>query len=386
MAVLARHDDMFADNLRRLTAVLAAACVMTACAAGGGPEAASSAARDALFGAQTRHEYPDAVSRLERASRDAPDDVKARIALAYGYLKLSRYDEARAAIAELETRRDRLDENDELWLSALGARVEDDTGREIAAWRRLVDTYPQERWAFYELAVALSTTEEYALAARAAERALRLEPDPAKWEASWIYYLRSKALFRAGRYGEAAAAAEAGRVNESTWRSTYFRMALAMIATGDTEIADNFPDEYRAISQREGRNNEAYTEANLALGFYELRYYDSAIEHARRAYALEPGGYQSWALAYSLAENGQAAEALEVMERAAASFPEDAHVSAARGWTLFRLGRLEEALQAVSAAQTKAPRRIFYIERMLDTIRSAIADPDGKPQAGPWLG
>lgn len=347
-------------------------------------ETAAVSARAALYEAKTRYEYPDAIARLEQAVADGANDATTRFALVYGYLKTGRYDKALPLADGIEDAD--LSASDKVWLQALQARAADDPRREIAAWQRVVATYPADRWAWYELAVARSTVEDYPAAAHAAAQALSLVADPAKWEASWIYYLQAKALFRAGRYEQAVAAGTAGRENQTTWRSTYYRTALAQIAAGDAAMKDTFVDEYRDISTREGRNNTSYTEANLALAFYELGDFERGITHAREAYELDQSGYQSWALAYNLAESGRVEDAMQIMERAAVAFPEDAHVQAAKGWVLFRLGRHEDALAAVTNAQGLSARRVHYIQRMRTTIAAALADPDGAEPERPWLG
>lgn len=349
------------------------------------PAATTVSARDALFSAGSRFEYPDIVSQLEEALAAAPNDAETRLALVYGYLKIGEYDKARAQVNQTQGRRDRLDQRGRLWLDAFETRINDEPRREIDAWQRVVDVSPDDRWAHYEHAVSLANVENYAGAAAAATRALRIEPDPREWEASWIYYLQSKSLARSGQHQAAVASAAAARGSATTWRSTFFRMALAQIAAGDTALSDTVADDYRRISSIDGRNNLSYTEANIALFFYELGDYERAVDHARRAYDLDPKGYQAWALSYNLTEMGRAEEGLEIIEKAAVEFPDDAHVLAARGWTLFRLGRMEEARQSLIAAQANSERKVFYIDRMRKTIETALGGGEADVDA-PWLG
>ena len=378
---------------RRLSLLLIFVALITACTAttGNGPTAVTTAVTsttpmsDALLDAQTRFEYPAIVSRLENTVAESPTDVTARLSLVYGYLKTGQYHKARPEAEWLQQHGDRLGANAKLWLAALRARIDDDSTREIAAWRRVVAANPRDRWAHYELAAALSMVEDYAGAAVQAARALQIEPDPGQWEASWVHYLLSKALTRSGQHEQAIAVAEASSGNATTWRSTYFRMALAQIAAGDAQLAETFADDYRQVSIADGRNNESYTEANIALFFYELGDYERAIGHARKAYELDPKGYQSWALAYNLTENGLAREGLQIMDKAAAEFPNDPHVLAARGWTLYRMGRHEEAREMLIEAQANSERKIFYIDRIRETIEAALNGGDAKARA-PWLG
>lgn len=345
---------------------------------------AAQSARDALFDVKTRFEIPAAIEVLAEIVASNPTDSASRLVLAYAFLKRSRYEDAQRQVEAIDS--ENLDERHRLWLDAINAVIEDKPIETANAWGLVVESFPKDRWAWYERASALAGLERYAEAADATVAALELEPNPKRWEASWIYYLHSKSLFRSGQYDNAIEAARAGRSLATTWRSTYYRMALAQVMAGH-ESSERFVAEYRDISAAEDRNNESYTEANIALFFYELRDFDLAVEHGRLAYELEPKSYQSWAYAYSLTEAGQPEAALEILEAAAEAFPEDAHISAARSWSLFRLGRLDESRKALEVAQAKAARHNFYFGQVLDIIESAQRNAIVVSEAvNPWLG
>ncbi len=342
-----------------------------------------------LFDAPNRYAYPDAVAALDAVVADDPQDPKANLLLVYALGKSGKYDKAKAHLLAATQGKDRLAPRDQLWLAALAARVNDEKADEPMQWRRVVDAYPNDRWAWYELASSHLTLEQFEQSAEAARQALSVEPDPARWEASWIYYLHSKALYRSGRYAEAVTAAEAGRANQTTWRSTFFRMAMAQAAAGQVEDIESLVNRYREISLEEGRNNESYTEANIALFYHELGDYARAVEHARRSAVLESGAYQSWALAYCLTDNQQPQEALEVLEAASEKYPTDPHVMASRGYALLALGRLEEARASIEAADAASPRKNFFFSQLAARIErqasgSASSDSDREPRL--WLG
>lgn len=339
-----------------------------------------------LLGAKTRFEYPNAVATLERAVAADPEHGPTRIALAYALLKQSKFDEAEVHLAAAEETEATLVPVDRLWLAGMRARVDDAIEREIAAWETLTEAVPDNRWAWYELAVARSMAGRWADSAVAAATALELEPDPAKWEASWIYYLHSKALYRSGQVEAAGPAGAAGRANATTWRSTFYRMAIGQVAAGEKD-AESLVEEYWSISNAEGRNNESYTEANVALFYFELGDYPAAVEHARRALELNPDAYQYWTLVYALSESDAVDEAVEVAERAAAAFPDDPYVLAARGWALYRAGDLEPARAALLAARAASPRRHTRAEAGLAVVEAALADAQAEPAPPiPWLG
>lgn len=340
-----------------------------------------------LFNAKTRYEYPKAVELLTQAVAEDPENAEARLALVYAYAKTGKYDEAAVTIMPVRNNRDALGARDLLWLDALDAKISDQSTLEVERWLDTVEAFPNDRWAWYELATANAVIGKHSEAAAAATKALEVEPERSKWEASWIYYLQSKALFRSGQFDEAIAAGAAGRGNETTWRSTYYRMAMAEIAAGNQETAANFVDDYLTISNAEGRNNTSFTHTNIALFYYELGDYKQAITHAQRAVELEPASYQTWSLAYALTENGNPDEALMLIENAATDFPDDKHALVAKAWVLFRLGQLDLALESVLAAKSGLYRQNHYFNEVEKIIIDAKQrSKDVSSYAAPWLG
>ncbi len=343
--------------------------------------------RDILYNAKTRYEYPEAIKLLEKAVEEDGTNAAARFSLIYAYSKTSNFDKAAEQLVSIQTVRGELPEKDGLWLKALEAKITDDRDREVAAWQEVVETFPKDRWAWYELSSSLMAGEQYEESAQAAEQALALEPDPSKWEASWIYYLHSKALYRNGQYERAIEAAKPGQENKTTWRSTFYRMALAEVASGRERNPGKSVNIYRQISADEGRNSESYTEANIALFYFELGDYENAVKHARMSFELSPNAYPRWALGYSLIENGNVAEALQIVEEGLESNSENTNLLAAKAWALYRLDRFEESRDTFLTAQSTSPRKQYWIERDLKIVERAIDDPDAeKAPPVPWLG
>lgn len=340
-----------------------------------------------LFNAKNRFEYPQAVELLEQAVSADSSNVQAQLYLIYAYNKRGQYDDALEYIPAIRSRIDELSPKERLWFEALAGRIEDDVVREISFWEEATNAFPDDRWAWYELSSAYQGLEQYAESAQAAAKALEIESSSEKWEASWIYYLYSKGLYRSGQYSKAGAVDVSAENTPTTWRSTFFRIGLGKLASGESDDKEGAVKEYREISEKEGRNNTSYTEANVALFFFELGDFQNAVKHAQVAYDLDPKAYQAWTLGYSLIENGQAAEGLEVMEKAVQEFPDDASSLAAKGWALYRLGRFEEARDSLIAAQNASPRNNAQINNQLEIVEAAIANPDqAQAPAISWLG
>ena len=343
-------------------------------------------ARRALYEATSRTEYPRAVELLEQAVEADPENASARLNLVYAYTKLGRYAAAAPHLTAATQMAEHLNTREKMWLAALVERVADRPEAEIVRWQGLVAAYPDDRWAWYELASANAAIEQYADAASAAGRAAALEPDPRKWGASWLYYLHSKALFRSGQYPEAIAAAEPGRATPDTWRSTFYRMALARAKADPSLDLEPLVEEYRRIAREEGRTEPSFLEANIALLHFEAGDYAEAAASAREALAIRDGSYPTWVLGYSLAEMGQAQEAVMLLESAKHKFADEALIRAAYGWALLRAGRSQEARDALREAVAMSERRNFRIERELKAVEDFLADPaTGQPPRLGWI-
>ncbi|MEM6683732.1 MAG: tetratricopeptide repeat protein, partial [Pseudomonadota bacterium] len=251
----------------------------------------------------------------------------------------------------------------------------------------LTSRAPHDRWAWYDLASAYANLGRYDDVAKAARRALEIEPDPAQWSASWIYYLYAKALYRTGQYAQAAEVAKLGEVNASTWRSTFFRMALGQAkADADTDVSA-LVDEYIRISEAEGRNDEAYTAANIALFYFELGDYAKAAQNAQKSWDLKPQAYPFWVLVYSLAEAGKTSEALAFVNENGAQFDTHAFPQAAIGWARYRAGQVQAAQASYMRATSLLKRRNYQIETQRAVVDAAVGMAQSKP-ANPlkWLG
>ncbi len=379
--------------VRRPSVITTVLCSLLAACSQTGAPAVTPAELDPLAAGQrilyepvNRYEFPDAIPLLEKAVARDPEQAEAWVALAYAYQKVGRFDDARQTAHDSAEFIEGWTEPQIAWMSAIWTQAID-APNATSAWRHVTELDPNNRWAWYELSAAALVREDFDAAVTAADAALKIAPDPRRWEGSWVYYLRSKALFRAGRPADAAAAAAAGKSNTTTWRATYFRQMLGVVAGVDAGREDEFVNEYRAISAAEGRNSTAYTELNLSLFFFELGDMPKAIEFARRGLALEDSVYGTWALGYALAENGEAAEALNIVDAALADKPANAQLLNAKAWALYRLGRFVEARDALTAARLASRRRSAHIEKLMGIVEATMASPDKAQIARlEWLG
>lgn len=349
-------------------------------------QSAFEAGLNLLQNAQTRFDYPEAATLLEQAVEESPSDARARLSLIYAYSKRGRYEDCLPHLEALKGLAGALSEQDQMWLEALEHRVLDRRADEARAWKILVEAYPDDHWGWYELASAETSLENYEQSAVAANQALLLQPDSEKWSASWIYYIQSKALYRTGLYEAAIEAANAGRDNASTWRSTFYRKGLAQARLNPDRISEIL-EEYIRISRSENRIGEAYLQANIALFYFELGDYRTASETALGAWAMEQSAFAFYSSVYSLTEAGRLDEALALIEAHGPLFSEDAFALAAMGWAHFRADNLDDALEYLENAQSTAPRTNFQIKYQLEAVKQAIKRPnEAEAQPLGWIG
>ncbi|MEM8984233.1 MAG: hypothetical protein AAGC71_14465 [Pseudomonadota bacterium] len=390
---------MLTGYSRRLLGLgLVAILALVACTAAPRPSATPLASLDTdskalyeralvtLYSASDRFAYPAAVDALTDLIERYPTFGAARLHAAYAASKVGRYDAMAEHLEQASRYPASLSPRERLWLAALSQRADDEPFAEVDAWRKVTTMHPGDRWAWYELASTLSRVERYREAADAAGQAIAQEPNTERWEASWLFYLRSKALYRSGQYAAAIRAANPGQANRTTWRSTFYRRALAE-ARLDPTLVPALVDEYRAISAAEGRNNAAYTEANIALFYYELGDFAAAVDFAKASWDAQPSGYAAWSLAFALIESGKADAALAFIDQSATAFETNSFLQVARGWALYRLGRLDDSLDALNKAAELSSRWQYLIDFALRTVQRANAQPDLAP-APPiaWLG
>ena len=343
--------------------------------------------KDILFNTRKKSEYDTAIKFLEQAVDKEPQNGAAHVALMYAYVKLNKYDDAAARLEPVTALRSTLSQSDRQWLDALKARIEEDSPREIAAWKTILEAELQNRWAWWELAAATYRTEDYKGVVDAIDQAWRVEPDERAWDATMMPYIQSKSYYRLGNYDEAIKAAEPGIRNPDARRATYYRKILGLMASGQTEDLTDLFATYHEYSKRNGTVNESFYNANLALLYFELADYENAVKHGRMGYDLSPGFYQAFALGYALTENGQAQEALDFFNDPKNDHPENLYIQAGKGWALYRLGRMNEAKTHYLKAKVLGKRKNWAVERDLKIINAALADPT-LPQVEPvrWFG
>ena len=124
--------------------------------------------------------------------------------------------------------------------------------------------------------------------------------------------------------------------------------AMQMLASLDITAGRNHEAEQRLNALLRNRPNDAIALNNLAW-VYQAKGDPEALSLARRAYLLAPSGETSDTLGWIMAERGQAAAALPLLQAASQQRPENRVVKYHLATALNETGRRDEAVQTLGA-------------------------------------
>lgn len=344
--------------------------------------------RDLLFNAETKDDYPKAIEYLEKAVAADPNNASAQVALVYAYTKRGKYTEAAPYLTSADALRDQLTKKDKLWLDALATRVANDHDLQSERWLKVIAEYPEDRWAWYELAVSYTVVDRYELAADACAKALAIEPDPFKWSASYIYYVHSKALYRLGDYEATIKAAEAGRSDPlpTNWNLARYNLSAARVSSGQVEDMDAFEEEYIQAMRDDGRHSDFLIDIDTGFFFFEVGEYERALKFMKIVHDPNPLAITYSIMGYSLTELGRLDEAFALLDSGLTEFPNDAEILTSKAWALYRVGQYEEAKENVVTAISVAPRKKNHFDRTLAIVDAALEDPNlQQVEFKPWV-
>lgn len=270
-----------------------------------------------------------AASRRGEAQRpaiEAPPEILAlrgrgaRAALAAGtqLLEQGRYQEAILALSEAADR----DPGSADAHNSLGAALEQGGRPEEARFRyeRAVALAPDLAVARLNLGVLLGRLGDLDGAVEHLEAAVRLDPGRAD-----AHVALGVALESSGRTAEAAAAFRNGVARDPAMARAHLRLGALLGEAGQLEEALSHLREATTLAPESGEAHHYLSVALLRLGDVT-----TALEHERRAVALAASagnadllGTARYTLGLLLRESGEMAEALENLEAARTTFPEN---------------------------------------------------------------
>jgi tetratricopeptide (TPR) repeat protein len=245
-------------------------------------------------------QYEDALEQFRRLSKRAPDNADVRYAYGLLLLQTNKTDEAEAQFRELVSRRQRVP----VAYYYLGqiAEANEDIEAALAAYRKV--TEGEHRLSAQIRAAVLLAESGRLVQARAHLHGLRGDNSQ---QAIRIYRAEAEILAKRKDYAEAMQVYNGALADYPNDTDLLYSRAMLAEKMDDLELLER---DLRSILSREPNNADALN-----------------------------------ALGYTLADRtDRFAEAHELVKRAYELKPDDHYVIDSMGWTLYRMGRLQEAL------------------------------------------
>ena len=214
-----------------------------------------------------------------------------------------------------------------------------------AGYANLVKLQPDNARFWFGLAGAQQDLGNHSDALASLDQAVALEHQNAVF-----HYTRGQSLIALGRIEEAASAYRLAVNIEPTYADAAGNLGAAL---GQLRRWDEAVRWHTEASRMVRRSDTDY---NLGVALHELSRFDEAEQAFKRALQLEPGSGELLArLALSLAAQGRAEEAINMLETAPTSDPVDPCVGPALSVILLSEGKMVAATEVARAAITAAP-------------------------------
>ncbi len=251
-------------------------------------------------------QYEDALEQFRRLSERAPDNSDVRYAYGLLLLQTNQLDKAEAQFEELVARRERVS----VAYYYLGqiAESKEDIEAALAAYRRVTDG--EHRLNAQVRAAVLLAESGRLVQARAHLHGLRSDNTQ---QAIRIYRAEAEILTKRKDYEEAMAVYNGALADYPDDTDLLYSRAMLAEKMDNLELLER---DLRSILSREPNNADALNALGYTLADRTDRY-DEAYELVKRAFELKP---------------------------------DDHYVIDSMGWTLYRMGRLQEALQHLRRA------------------------------------
>ncbi len=251
-------------------------------------------------------QYEDALEQFRRLSERAPDNSDVRYAYGLLLLQTNQLDKAEAQFEELVARRERVS----VAYYYLGqiAESKEDIEAALAAYRRVTDG--EHRLNAQVRAAVLLAESGRLVQARAHLHGLRSDNTQ---QAIRIYRAEAEILTKRKDYEEAMAVYNGALADYPDDTDLLYSRAMLAEKMDNLQLLER---DLRSILSREPNNADALNALGYTLADRTDRY-DEAYELVKRAFELKP---------------------------------DDHYVIDSMGWTLYRMGRLQEALQHLRRA------------------------------------
>lgn len=254
-------------------------------------------------------------------------------------------------------KKDLMSTQEKIWADILYAIQFETPYEQINYFKLLIANDDQMPVPYHNLGGAYWALHQYAKATSEFEKELQIYENwgiRPRWVNSYISL--GEAYHIAGQYRKEEKLYKKAELDFPDEPGLLRRQAILSLSEAKTDDATEYIDKYISI-RKENSVSEAGIMEAMADIYYVAENLDIAEEYYRKALTLEPGSPESMGyLAWLLIDNDRnIVEGMELINKALEINPTDYLNLDARGWGLYKQGKLEESLATLKEAWEQKP-------------------------------
>jgi tetratricopeptide (TPR) repeat protein len=275
--------------------------------------------------------------------------------------------------------KDRVPPKYQLWIEMWYACYESKNIQDITRYCDLLATSGiNTRFLWSDLGITyVDMLHQYEKAISAFEKVFEINPERINdWKFIFFWDRYLIALHKTGdhkREREIAEIALKVLPDNSNW--VFYRLALCDLSHGNASEANEILVKYREKHKQLG-TRENSIETLLGQIYEEAGCMDTAEIHFRRACELNPKDIYSICeyARFLINNNINADKSAELIQKALAINPEDEYALNLKGWSYYKNGKYEEALQLLEQMWARSNGFIFDLYNHLEAAKKAVAE------------
>jgi len=309
---------------------------------------------DALFDLN----YEEAIEWLGKAVETDSSFIKAQVYMAYAYHSMDNDIMAKPLIVRIYQEKDNLPITDRLLLEHLHAYFFETPYEEMKYARQLVEIDRMNPTYWHMLGFAHYKVHEYEKALSTWEEIFKLHE---KWEMVYenpfTYFLMGDAYHQLGETEKEGEILELGlELFPDNWYILIYRATWAL-TQNDPDLANQIIEDYFSYRRNVTHCPEALISNDVGDIFANAGLLDEAEEQFRDAVQRAPENLQfRFNLAKFLIDNEvNIDEGIEIVDLLLARFPDHWNLLNYKGWGLYKVGKIAEAVKFLRLAWEKKP-------------------------------
>ena len=195
------------------------------------------------------------------------------------------------------------------------------------------------------------------------------------WKYVNFYHIYGRALHKTGKHEKEKEISEIGEKLFPDRGRIKINKAICALSCSDTAKANEYVAKFISILREQYGYSEAIVE--LAVGSFiykEANIFDEAEKHLRNAYALDP---QSIDVIYNLADllihnDDNVDEGMQLIQKGLELEPDFWGFFRIKGWSYYKQGRLDEAIQLLKRAEEKSLEFHYELHQQIQEVEQAL--------------